>query len=457
MGNLPRESPMPRGRSLFPVLLLICGLVAVAGPALRGQVAAGPMVGAVDMREAQLWTQLDGEGQVQFRYWPEGKPDAGLLTAPVRAVRENGFAVTAVADRVEAGFTYEYAVLVDGREVPLPRTLSFSTPPFYRDREPPPDFRVVAATGNYVNDEPYDPPFRKPGGDFGVYETILSEEPALMLWLGNAVHLREADWGSRSGVLKRYGHSRAFGPLQPLLGRVSHVGAWGRHEYGPPGADKSLWNAGVMAEGFELFWPNPSHGVAGIDGQITKLRWSDAEFYLLDGQTHRDVTARRETDRQVLGEAQLDWLLNSLERSTAAFKVVMLAMPVLNPVSEPHHLAMAPRERDRLLDSLLRRKTGGVVFVSGGMPYGQTTRIPRPSAPDIVDVNLGPLTARPGEEVDRRNFFAEPGTTHTVRQYALLEFTGPEDARKLVITVKSSVGKTLSSVEFGPEDLAPPE
>ena len=52
------------------------------------------------------------------------------------------------------------------------------------------------------------------------------KNPDFMLWLGDNTYLRESDWNSRTGFIKRYPHTRALSELQPLLASTHHYATW---------------------------------------------------------------------------------------------------------------------------------------------------------------------------------------------------------------------------------------
>src|SRR5690554_2927134 len=162
---------------------------------------AGPMVGSAEMREATLWLQTSEPAEVKAYYWPKDDPTDRRQTPAVQTRQDEAFTAVLTAGPLQPGTRYEYAIAINSRAVNLHYTTAFQTLPDFRDRTPPPDFRVAVASGNYVNEVRYDPPNRIPGGDYRIYLSVLDTRPDMMLWLGNQVYLREADWNSRSGIL----------------------------------------------------------------------------------------------------------------------------------------------------------------------------------------------------------------------------------------------------------------
>ena len=190
----------------------------------------------------------------------------------------------------------------------------------------------------------------------------MAKYPAFMIWLGNNIYLREADWGSRSGMLARYRHNRAQPELQPLMASVPSVATWSSHDFGPPGADRYFLGQNHAREAFRTYWPNPEYGLDEDLGLACSVRWGDAEFFILDDRSFRDLTSLSAERKQILGEAQAKWLLESLKKSTATFKVIVMGSPFLNPVETPEHYSAAKTERDKLLEKITWAEVGGAVL-----------------------------------------------------------------------------------------------
>lgn len=438
----------PYPRRLLALVLALGGLPL---PALAASIASGPLVGAPEMRAMPLWIQLDAPAEVRFAYWPEGQPGQRQLTPTASAQQEDAYAVTLTAGPLDPGTAYRYAVLVDGAEVPLEHEARFQTTPFFTDRAPPPDFSVALGSGHRVNDDRYDPLNRAPGDGYEIFLAILAKQPDFMLWLGDSVTLREPDQGSRAGMLARYSRNRAQPELQPLIQAVPQVAVFGEGETAP-GADRHFRNLEDAREVFGLFWPGPP-AAPSVGGTASILRYGDAEFFLLDTRSFRDLEHDRADRREILGPEQMQWLRQRLRRSDATFKIIALAGPVLNPADSPRHLVAAKDERDTLLDQLKHDEIEGLLFVSGGKDFGEMTKMVRANAPDAYELTVGPLTDRPAERTRELNYYRVPNTSAFQRHFALLRFHGPEDNRQVTLSAYDVHGDELWSQTFAARDM----
>lgn len=364
---------------------------------------------------------------------------------------ENAYIVELPVGPLKPGTAYQYEVLIDGRAVALDHDLTFTTTPFYTDRAPPPEFTVALGGGHRVNDADYDPLNRTPGEGYEIFLAILAKNPALMIWTGNNVILREPDWGSKTGMFARYSKNRAQPELQPLLAAVPHVSVVSQGEFGPANTGKHFRNREDAQTAFELFWSNPP---AAANGLGTSLRYGDADFFLLDDRSQRDISHDVDKYRKVLGEEQMEWLRRSLRESTATFKIVVTGSSALNPSDSPLNHKVAVVERDEMLANFDNDQIEGLLLVAGGKNYGELTKMVRANAPDLYELTTGPLTERPAENTKELNFYRVPSTSTFQRTFALMKFHGPEDNRQVTITVCNTHGEQLWTQTLAAKDMA---
>lgn len=431
--------------AILPLVFAALALAAAPPAESEAGLAAGPMVGYSTLREVALWVQTDGPAEVEIRYWPQDQPGQIHRTARVETTRRDAYTAKLIADEVEPGTVYDYAVWLDGQAVEVSWDLRFRTQTLWRHREAPPDFTVAAGSCAYINEPAYDRPGDPYGGGYEIFQAIHRLGPEMMIWLGDNVYLREADWSSRTGILARYTHDRATAELQPLLGSVHHYATWDDHDAGPNNTHRSLWNRATVEEAFRLFWPNPGFGVPGVSGVTTFAQWGDIDFFLLDNRSHRIPNERRTIESSILGEAQIQWLLDGLAASRAPFKIVAVGGQVINPAAGYETYAhIAPAERDRLLRLIRLERITGVVFLTGDRHHTEVTRLAEWGHPPIYELTFSPLTAGAHTDAaDEPNFLRIPETLVTQRNFGLLRFSGPYGERVLEVSSHDATGKEL--------------
>lgn len=442
-------------------LLTLSMVAATAFPAgLQGQEAppaaelqAGPMVGYSAMREVALWAQTTGPAEVGFVYWDLERPGERRETPVARARAEAGFAVEIPVALLEPGRRYGYELRIDGEPVSVAWPLEFQTQDLWQWREDPPAFRFVIGSCFYVNDPPYDRPGEPYGGGYEILDAMVEARPDAMIWMGDNVYLREADWYSRAGIFYRYTHTRSLPELQPLLGSTHHYATWDDHDYGPDNADWTWREKATTREAFKAFWANPTTGTPEFGGITTMFQWGDVDVFLVDDRWFRS-SENRVGDRQMLGP-QLEWLVDALASSRATFKIVVSGSQLLNPEARWESFATFPAERGRFLDALRENDIPGVLFLTGDVHYSVLTRMTRPGTYPLYDLTVSPLTAGPTEieEARSRNHLGVPGTIYADRNFATLDFSGPREDRVLAITVRSTTGDEIWTREIRATEL----
>jgi len=404
---------------------------------------AGPMLGYSEMREVLIWVQTTAEAGVTLAWWDLASPNKVSITENYRTGAKEAFTARFVIGGLEPGRKYGYQVRLDGKPVLLPQALEFQTQGLWQWRTDPPTFSVALGSCSYINDSPYDRPGTPYGSNYRIFESILAKKPDAMLWLGDNTYLREVDWHSRSGILYRYTHTRSTPELQGLLGSVHHYAIWDDHDFGPDNSDRSFFRKEATLEAFQLFWGNPTTGLAGIPGIVTQFQWADIDFFLLDNRFNRAPDDRKSGERTQYGQAQLEWLVDALVSSRAPFKMVATGGQFLSASpSGENHIRLYPQERAWLLARLEEEGVRNVIFLSGDRHFTELTELPRAGGGSFFDMTVSPLTSGVNT-MPENNILRVPGTLVTQHNFGLLEFSGPRQARKLIMMVCDAGGKEL--------------
>jgi alkaline phosphatase D len=414
-----------------------------AGALPRVDVTAGPMAGHATPRTATLWVQLSGAARVEFEFWPAERPTERRRTATPVTDSVSGFIATAEVDALREGEQYGYRVLIDGREATAGRSLTFRTPPRAAEPFTVQDLRFAFGSCAMIADPSVDPIGTSPGGEYGIFDRIADQRPDFMLWGGDNVYFRDADWTSLSGMRRRYRYVRAHPALQRLFGSTNHYAAWDDHDYGPNDADRSWVGKQHARRVFAEYWANPGYGVPGAESGVgTAFRWGDVEFFLMDDRTFRAPNGQRGGDGDYWGAGQLQWLIDALRASTATFKIVVNGGQVVSPLPQYENMARYARERDMLLDRLARDPVDGVLFLSGDRHVTELTRMPRPGLYPLYDATISPLTSAPiGQQRVEPNPWRVEGTWLPARNFAMVEVTGPRADRVLTMIVHDATGR----------------
>jgi alkaline phosphatase D len=425
------------------IALVFAFVFAVTLNAQNATLQSGPMVGYADMREVHLWVQTTAPANVSIRYADTAHMERWYWTKTHVATSATAFCVHLVADSVEPGRVYRYEVYLDGRKVERPYPLLFRTPPLWQWRTDPPTFRIAAGSCAYINEPDYDRPGTPYGGEYRIFEAIAAKEPDIMIWLGDNVYFREPDWGSATGMIRRYTHDRALEQMQPLLARCSNLAIWDDHDYGPNDSDRGFWNKHAARRVFDLFWANPPAVFEG-EGITTAASWGDCDFFLLDDRWWRSPNRRTTGERTILGNTQFQWLIDNLVSSNATFKIVCIGGQVLNPVARYENMATYPQERARLLEAIRAERIRNVIILSGDRHHTELMRYAEGDSLVIWELTVSPLTSGPNvNAAGEPNTLRVEGTMVTERNFATIDVEGPRSARRLRIRVYRSDGTQL--------------
>lgn len=419
---------------------------------------SGPMLGYSEMFEVLLWAQTTEPADVKIVYWDVESPDERMETETVRTDRARAFTAKMIADRVQPGRRYGYELHIDGANIERPYELEFQTQVLWQWRTDPPDFRIATGSCFFVNDAPYDRPGDPYGGEFEILGAMVEKDADAMVWLGDNFYYREPDWNTRTGMIYRNTHSRSLPALQPLLASTHQYATWDDHDYGPDNSDWAWREKTIAREMFDLFWGNPELGPPELGGAITtRFEWGDVEFFMLDNRWFRSSEHRVSGHKQVFGEKQLQWLVDAMTRSRATFKVIVSGGQILNPVADWDSYATYPVERARFLQLLEENNVWGVVLLTGDVHYTVLSKLDRRGSYPLWEITTSPITAGVAsvDPADYGNHLAEPGTLFVQRNFATLDFSGPERDRVMRVTVWDVDGEELWSKEIRARDLRP--
>jgi len=431
--------------------LLALSAICVSSSLYSG-ITAGPMLAHLEMREAKIWLQAKEPSLVRIAYSVVGREASTAWSTTVETDSNKGHTAVVTLDQIEPGLQYSYQVETNG--VLATESASFTAPENYHDKAPPPDFSIAVGGAHYAMEEGFEPPYQVIGGGYGIFNTIAQSDAKLMIWAGNTAHLRVSDWNTQSGFLKRYSNARSMPELAPLLASIPHYAVWGRHDFGAPKSGRLSATRTIAETSFEAYWPRPIE-VAHLEGVATQFRYADADFFLLDTQSYRYDMPDSQSRVEILGKPQVAWLRQALMQSNATFKIIVAGAPILNPANSRENLSFAESEHTEFLQMLRTERISGLIFLSGGKPYGELTRLVHANSYNLYDLTLGPMTASPSNEQEELNFFRMPGSSTFERHFALIDFRGPEENRLLRIRVMSVEGQELWSRTIPAKDLQP--
>ena len=281
------------------------------------------------------------------------------------------------------------------------------------------------------------------GAGYEIFSAMAKRQAEMMLWLGDNLYFREADYSSRWGMAYRYRKDRSLPELQSLLQTGHHYAIWDDHDYGPNDSNSSFIFKDESLKLFKRYWANPSYGLPEVPGVFTKVTFNDADFFLLDDRYYRDNDFEQDSkEKAMFGQAQMKWLRNALLESTATFKIIATGGELLNEYGTKEGWKHFPDEKNAFLDWLYRSRIDGVLFLSGDRHLTALTRVQRKGAYPLYELTCSPLTSGPrsaDKEKDRTNIVE--GTLVGERNFCELEFNGKKTGRAITLKSFNSQGK----------------
>jgi len=414
-------------------------------------IPAGPMLGYVGLKGANVWLVSPEPGNATIRYWPKDNKQAQRqLTQAVDAAYGNTH--TFKLNDLEPGTTYEYQLAINGVDETNSPVYQLTTQQLWQWRFDPPDFSVLAGSCNFENEKIYDRPGRPYGSDHEIFTQMATEDADVMLWIGDNWYYREVDYAMEQNLLHRVLRDRSQPHQQAVLQKFANYGTWDDHDFGPNNSGREFIFKQQALEIFKRFWANPSYGMPEQQGVFTRVSHNDIDFFLLDNRFNKSHENMIDgPDKIYYGQQQLDWLKNSLLASYAPFKIIVGGGQMLNDHHAFEGWDKYRHERDPFLEWLHDHKITGVMFLSGDKHHTEMLRADREGAYPLYEMTCSPLTAgthssKSGGDLDNPRLVK--GSLVNEHNYCRFSFSGPRTDRRLRIDVMGKDGQQYWSTQI---------
>jgi alkaline phosphatase D len=422
--------------TFFAAALVGCGRRCGRSPAVSGAAEAtwGVQAGAITPSSAVVWSRADRTSRMVAEWSTSATfANARRVTGAV-ADAATGFTAKVLLTELPADTRVHYRVRFEAERPSEWIAGTLRTAP--SDTAPPRD--VVFAWSGDVNGQGWGiDPAR---GGMPAFATMLERGPEFFLNAGDAIYADDpippsiaipggGTWNNlvtdaKSRVAQTLDdfrgawlYPRASREVQAFTAVVPSFSIWDDHEVrnnwfpgqvldDPRYAEKDVdvlarfARRAMIEHTPEIFAPGaPAY---------RSFRWGPRlEVFLLDGRAHRTSNWPIAEPARLLGEAQLAWLEEGLERSRATWKVVLCDMPVGLVIGEPAPGVSGKQAWDafsnedgppvgrevelaRLFARMIERKIRNVVFLTADVHYATAIRYARAPIREFV---AGPLHA----------------------------------------------------------------
>jgi alkaline phosphatase D len=337
------------------------------------------MVGCVTDTSARIWMRTAHESRVSVEAIRAGDPRSTISSQPVLTSADEDYSGIVEIAGLSPDTAYRYHVLADGKNVGPPA--SFQTYPKVGSSA---QFAVAFGGGaGFVPEHER------------MWDTIASRGPLALLMLGDNVYIDDPAhlWTHQYCYYRRQSRPE----WRRLVASTSVYAIYDDHDFGTndcvpgPEIDTPPWKRAVWRV-FRQNWTNPAYG----GGQAQPGCWfdfciGDVHFILIDGRYYRDLKGG-----SMLGPVQKAWLLKTLERSEATFKVLASDVPWSEGVKPGSRDTWDgfPQEREEIFSFIERHKIAGVLLISADRHRSDIRSNRRPRGYDLYEFESSRLTNR---------------------------------------------------------------
>ncbi|MBK7522696.1 MAG: alkaline phosphatase family protein [Saprospiraceae bacterium] len=443
------------------ILSLFCCLTIISGFSQKtvqkkDVLHAGPLIGYLEKKEALIWLQTKNEVELFIEYFNIVNQGKKFRTKKHITKKETGYTARILLDEVQPGTTYHYDVYVNRKKVLFTFPTEITTQTDWRFKMDPSPFKAAFGSCTYINETITDRPGSPYGGDYQIFESIHKKNPDLMLWGGDNIYLRPADWSTRTGYVHRYTHARALPELEKLMAGRPNLAIWDDHDFGPNDANGSFFMKPFAHETFHLFWPNPPCvSFSAGPSLCTAMEFNGIDFFTLDNRSFRTEIWKDTSLRQIFGKEQIEWLINNLKSSQSPFKMVMVGGQMVSDAAVKENFANYPEEKKYFFDRLEEENIQGVIFLTGDRHFSELSVIKNRKGNTILEITSSPLTSGVVTPDKENNSHRVEESLIEKRSFVLLSFDGKLKARTLAATWFDSDGNELYKYNVTEAEMSP--
>jgi alkaline phosphatase D len=312
----------------------------------EGPLLAGPMVGEVSCSDARIWVQGRDTSELNISVFAPGGEE---IRASLTPEWSNYLCAVFRVEGLRPDERYEYEI---SSENGLTERFAFKTAPPAGAR------RAKIAFGSCF--------LQYWDHNLSVFDAIGREGPDVFAMIGDNSYCFEPDWQSEHTIMLTHLRHRNNNALRRLISSVPTLGIWDDHDFGPGDAGGSYAIKADSLRAFQRCWAQASFGLPDTPGVFSSVRVGPAEIFLPDSRYYKHLHGP-----EILGKAQLNWLLSSLQASDAPIKIIASPTQVLpeHPVRNGWDCFRrdAPGELEAILSFIEENDIQGVVFLSGDL------------------------------------------------------------------------------------------
>ena len=215
-----------------------------------------------------------------------------------------------------------------------------------------------------------------------IFDYISTLSPTFVAFLGDNIYADkdgDINIGPPNSVVPalRSKYARNFDEhFQAVSSNIPIVAIWDDHDYGQDNSDSTYRYKEETKKVFKESFPIYPFQVEE-EGIYYQFRIADVDIFVLDTRWYRSpLDADDNEDKTMLGEEQLEWLLNQLKQTTAPFKIVFSSVSMNDYGGDTSSGRDGfdswmgyTFERNKILSFIEKNQIYGVMIFSGDQHY----------------------------------------------------------------------------------------
>ncbi len=202
-----------------------------------------------------------------------------------------------------------------------------------------------------------------PSNGYKIFRAMSEHESDLMLWLGDNVYYLLRDHKNEALRFRENAKNRKKKAMASFIQDKQHYAIWDDHDFGPNNCAGDYEKKDISKKVFDQFWANPENN---NEGNYFSFQYANAEFFMLDSRWFKIDSENQ--PNEMLGQEQLEWLIEGLKSSPSTFKFISLGSQIINPTGvNGERFPYYKEEYNALLK--IASEMENVIFLSGDMHY----------------------------------------------------------------------------------------
>ncbi len=271
---------------------------------------------------------------------------------------------------------------------------------------------------------------------------ILNFHPELWIWLGDNIY---GDTTDMNVLAKKWAAQKANPEYTKLRALCPVIGIWDDNDYGQNNAG---FGYPFKKESQKLFLDfldepaeSPRRSQVGIyDSRVFGPPGRQVRVIMLDVRSFRGAP---KSGGDILGEAQWQWLKDTLSKSQAQIHLICSGSQILPYEHRHEKWADYPDSRLRLLELIAKTKTSGVIFLSGDRHMGEISQLDN-AGKTITEVTSSGMTHF-RHDVSREKNSLRLGEVFAGLNFGTLEIDWA--SKKIHIAIRDTEGAPVRKAE----------